>query len=492
MKNKTVCFFALLVVMLVSSCSKGPAATASQALTQAAAPTASVSPTAAPIPTAAPTPTTVPLPAINFTPGSFYFNVDGKESVIFSRNVAGYMQSHYSTFISWAKFGGSSLVRIQLDSWEMGYTPAGEVDEAWAARWDKVFDTARSEGMYVLPVFSSWFDWNAGGNPYSDYSTWDSNPLNAANGGPVKSPAELFEKDSAVQKMWLKWMKTLAQRWKSRDNIIGWEIFSEVNLASGVSERSGIEFVNTAAAMIRSVDPDRPVTASIADTGEWKRFYRDADIDFIQVHPYPPFALDKFEVELIRSYMDKYKKPVLIGESGFAGSPEDYPEGNITGDKHAVWAGIVAGAMNGRALYWEDSFGMFYTKLGMSWVQKHNTLELPAAQFVKGVDFTGYAPLKTKTTKGVWGAAVGSEHSLIGWLRDAGCEPPDYKLKAVLTGQSVTITVPGSAADWRVDFYSTNDGATLLGSADVKRSGKTIKIPLPDFSDDIAFKAYAE
>ena len=80
--------------------------------------------------------------------------------------------------------------------------------------------------------------------------------------------------------------------------------------------------------MIRSADPGRPVTASIADTGTWQNFYRDADIDFIQVHPYPPSArLDRTVVEEVRNYLDKYKKPVLIGESGLnAESPEKYPE----------------------------------------------------------------------------------------------------------------------------------------------------------------------
>jgi hypothetical protein len=55
----------------------------------------------------------------------------------------------------------------------------------------------------------------------------------------------------------------------------------------------------------------------------------------------------------------------------------------------------------------------------------------------------------------------------------------------------VKITVPGKAAEWQVDFFSTADGVTLLGSTTVFRSGKTIVVPLPEFHDDIAFKAFA-
>jgi hypothetical protein len=80
---------------------------------------------------------------------------------------------------------------------------------------------------------------------------------------------------------------------------------------------------------------------------------------------------------------------------------------------------------------------------------------------------------------------------VLGWFRDASSEPPDYPQKPKLTGQSVTITVPGDFNDWKADFYSTEDGVTVLGSVDVSREGNAITIPLPDFCGDIAFKAFA-
>jgi hypothetical protein len=433
--------------------------------------------------------TSIPRTILTLEPGDLSFSANGKPSFLFSRNVAGYKQSHYSIFLDWAKSGGSSFVRIQLDSRGMGYTNTGTVDETWAAAWDWVFGKAKEDGIYILPVFSGWFDWNAG----SGYSTWAMNPLNQANGGPVKSPSELFKKGSATQTMWLKWMKNLVDRWRGYDNILGWEIFSEVNLATGAAESSGIDFVNAAAAMIRAADPDRPITASIADTGTWLNFYRKANIDFCNIHPYPPSAkLDRTIVQEVRTYLDKYEKPALIGESGLnAQSPDMYPPNAKIGIRHAVWAAVVSGAMNGRALYWEDSFGLFFPNKGIPWMQEFQTAELPAAEFVKGVDFSGFKPLYANASKGIWGAAVGNENSLLGWYRDAGCEPPQFTLKAVVSGQSVKITVPGNAADWQVDFYNTADGVTLLGSATIVRKGKTILIPLPEFHEDIAFKAFA-
>ena len=296
-------------------------------------------------------------------------------------------------------------------------------------------------------------------------------------------------------------MKALVTHWQGRKNILGWEIFSEVNLASGTTETNGIDFVNTAASIIRANDSSkRPVTASLADTGLWPDFYKNTSIDFINLHPYPPSAqLDRTIISEVRNPLDTYKRPLLIGESGLNAATPDSLEGKITiapnaqtGIQHAIWAGMVSGAMNGRALYWEDSFGIYFPNLGIPWMQKYETEELPAANFVNGVDFSGFKPLEVTTSSDVWGAAVGNESSMLGWFRDAGSEPPDWNLRPIISKQSVKITIPSSAANWKVGFYNTKDGTTILSSNSVSATGNTITIPLPDFRDDIAFKAYAQ
>jgi hypothetical protein len=55
----------------------------------------------------------------------------------------------------------------------------------------------------------------------------------------------------------------------------------------------------------------------------------------------------------------------------------------------------------------------------------------------------------------------------------------------------VTITVPGTAANWQVDFYDTSTGTTILSSTSVTRRGSTVTVTLPGFQDDIAFKMMA-
>ncbi len=489
------------LAFVLVDCAPAPTTAAPQPPVPTFAPTDTVLPSSNSTLTAtaaqAPTATAVLLPVFSLKKGDFYFSEDGKVSFLFSRNVAGYQQGHYATLLGWARAGGTKFVRLSLDSFGMGFTPKGEVDANWAAQWDQVFATAEADGIYVLPAFSSWYDWNAG----AGYSTWSSNPLNQAKGGPVRDPGELFQQGSAAQSLWLNWMQTLIQRWQGRNNILAWEVFSEVNLASGVSEQAGMDFVDSTASVIRAADSsDRPVTASIADTGLWPNFYRLASIDFINIHPYPPSAqLDRTIIAEVRNSLTTYKRPVLIGESGLSAATPDSPDGKLTvaanallGIRHATWAAIVSGAMNGRALWWEDGVGIYFPALGIPWMQTYATEELPAANFVAGFDFSGFQPLISTSSSGVWGAAIGNEKSVIGWYRDASSEPPDWNLKPVITGQQVTLTVPGTALHWRVDFTSTKDGTTSAGAVFVTRKGQTITVPLPDFSDDIVFKAAGE
>jgi hypothetical protein len=445
------------------------------------------------------TATVIPLPELTLGESDFYFTIDGRQSFLFSRNLGGYQPSQYIQLLQLTKIGGSQLVRIQLDSLGTGMTSNGNVDEAWAKNWEQVFDEAATRGILVLPVFTGWFDWN-NGTPDYGYSTWNSNAFNAINGGPAMDPGELFQPDSVTQKMWLDWMKTLIERWQGRENIAAWEIFSEVNISTGVTEASGVAFMEQAADMIHRADPrQRPITASLADVGDWSRFYSSASLDFISIHPYPPSAeLDTAVIANVRRMREKYNKPVMIGESGLSAATPDSEAGKLSvaenaqlGAKHAIWAAVVSGAMNGRSLYWEDGFGIYFPSLGLKYLQKYADLERPAAKFVSDVNFTVFQPLTSQASDKISGAAVGSEQMVIGWFRDRGCEPPHWPLQPVLSGQKVSVRVPGSALEWKIDFYSTATGE-LTASTTVAQSGNQVTIPLPDFTDDIAFKMYPQ
>jgi hypothetical protein len=494
----TFLFIAASLSGVFSGCTPTHTSTPTSTLPHPAAPIDTLISTPASIPTATstsiPPPTLTPISIITLNEGDFYLSIDGQQSFIFSRNLAGYQTSQYFQLLDLTSVGGSKLVRVQLDSLGMGYSNTGVVDDAWAKKWEDIFEKAASNGIYVMPVFGVWYDWNNG----NGYSTWKSNPFNEINGGPAKTPTELFISDSATQKLWLGWMKTLIGRWQGQNNIIAWEIFSEVNMAPGTTESKAIDFVNSAALIIHNADTfHHPVTASLADFGNWSGFYRSDSIDFINIHPYPVSGkLDTTIIAEVHSMLANYRKPVLIGESGLSYmTPDTNPPTLTTADradfgvKHAIWAALVSGAMNGRALWWEDGVAIYFPALDLPFIRKYANADLPASNFVRGVDFADFQPLTSTSSSGVWGAAVGNDKMVLGWYRDASCEPPNWNLQPIISKQTVTLTIPGTAANWRVDFFSTKDGTNQLGSIFITRNGQTITIALQDFQDDIAFKA---
>jgi len=460
-----------------------------------------ITPSPAPKPTGTPTATPVPLPEITLKPGDMYFSVDGRQSFIFSRNITGKdveNLSDFKLFLDYADSAGDHFVRLQIDNLGPFFKSNGDIDPFLVAKWDKVFDMAHERGLYIVPAFGVWIWWN-------EDVLWKDNPLNTSRGGPAGSPGELFKRDSETQKLWLEFVGKLVERWQPRENILAWEIFSEINLTHGSTNANALDFIEPAAAVIRAADPQkRPITVSLCDEcGVWSNANRSEVIDFIQVHPYPVNGrLDYEVVTMVNQRLRDFQRPVLIGESGLTGiepDPFKHQPNALSGIRHAIWADIVSGAMNGRALWDQDSYTIYDTYWEdhsyddmLQFVEAYSELEVPAVKFVQDVDFARFQPLPVRFPAGtkVWGAAVGNEKAVIGWFRDANCEPPNWPVQPVISGQTVTITVPGSASEWKIDFYDTKTGTDIISSTITTRQGDNVIILLPDFTDDIAFKMY--
>jgi len=243
--------------------------------------------------------------AIGWTPGEPYFRVGGRQAFVFGRNPTGWRVEQFGPLLQWAGESGERIVRIHLTSGMAPKGPAGAVDEAWAAKWERVFDQAAERGVYVLPVFSAWARWNDGSGGHR-WHFWNRNPYNAARGGPARGPSDLLA-DTPTRRLWLAWMGALVRRWRGRPNLVGWEVFSELDLVTGATEEAGVRFMQRAAAVVRAADPSgRPVTASLSGIREWPGLFADPSIDLVQVHPYadhPQYRgqLDRMIIESVRA-----------------------------------------------------------------------------------------------------------------------------------------------------------------------------------------------
>ncbi|MCX7017061.1 MAG: cellulase family glycosylhydrolase [Candidatus Sumerlaeota bacterium] len=443
---------------------------------------------------AANSPTSQEAARLELRPGEFFFRVGGKQAFVLGKNPVGKNAEEFEPLFDWAVESGERLVRIHVTTGPRPAAAPGEVDEAWARRWDAVFDLAAEKGLAVLPVLAIWTDWNDGARGEL-WHYWDKNRFNAALGGPARAPADLLA-DTECRRLWLQWLEKMVRRWQDRDAILGWEVFSELNLITGASELAALEFTERAAAVIRAADSrPRPVTASLAGIAQWSRLFESRALDFIQIHPYAlpsPFDgnLDRMILESVRARLRRYGKPVFIGESGLdaRGSQRELvvaPRAEI-GIRHAIWAAVVSGAMNGRMLWWEDGYDRFS---GTDLRTRYKDASAAAARFVAGVDFAGFQPLEAQAPEDLFGGAIGNERAALGWFRDARCVPPDWPTR-LMEGAWVDVSAPGDARQWEVEFWDTARGAAL-SKARIEREGPAVRVSLPPFEDSIAWKLTA-
>ncbi|MCY2992482.1 MAG: hypothetical protein NTY19_32065 [Planctomycetota bacterium] len=419
--------------------------------------------------------------------GENYFRVDGRPTFVLGRNPAGMNPQAYDDHFRHAVAAGERFMRIHFT-----YSPpsekAGEIDAGMVKSWDAVLDAAEEQRLAVLPVLGVWADWNDGSRNET-WHTWDKNPFNVERGGPAKRPHELFD-DTPCRQLWLKRLETFVRHWSHRRVIVGWEIFSELDLVTGAAEERAVLFAERAAAVIRAADPwKRPVTASQAGINEWPKLLKSNTLDFIQVHPYADGPaggrLDDLIISAVRERLKEYGKPVLLGECGLSAAPPrstlDVAARAGVGIRHAIWASVVSGAMNGRMLWWQDGYDQF-EKADLC--RYYHQAAASAAAFVRDVDYTEFTPVPCVLAAGVKGAAIGNEHARLGWFRDVRCEPPGWPMKP-LSGQVVTMDTTGTA--WQVEFIDPLTGKSTGKSRLAVDDGR-FRIVLPEFQGSIAVR----
>jgi len=419
--------------------------------------------------------------------GEKFFRVDGPPAFVLGRNPAGMNPDAYAEHFRHAAAAGERLVRIHFTYIPPG-EKAGEIDAGMLHSWDQILDAAEKQGLAVLPVLGVWADWNDGSNQET-WHRWDKNPCNVACGGPAQRPAELFD-DTLCRKLWIQRLEMFVRHWAGRRAIVGWEIFSELDLVTGATEERAVTLAEHAAAVIRAADPwKRPITASQGGINEWPKLLHSPALDFIELHPYTDGALggrlDEVIIATVRQRLGKYGKPVLLGECGLSSAP---PRGTLdvaarapVGIRHAIWAAVVSGAMNGRMLWWQDGYDQF-EKVDLC--RQYQEAAAPAAAFVRGVDYTGFVPVACDLPVGLKGAVIGNDHLRLGWFRDARCAPPAWPI-APLANQEVALPAVGKS--WQVEFFEPATGQSI-GKTAVAPHEQRLRIMLPAFNGSIAMK----
>jgi len=353
-------------------------------------------------------------------------------------------------------------------------------------------ELAEKLDLAMLPVLGVWADWNDGSKGET-WHRWSKNPFNAANGGPAKKTSELLG-DTPCREKWFQRVAFFVERWGKHRNIVGWELFSEIDLITESNEDRAVDFTKCVAEVVRGVDlMKRPITVSQAGINGWPKLAGSDAVDFVQVHPYSAGRfhgdLDGMILRVVRQRLQQYRKPVLIDECGLDWRP---PRGTLdvapraqVGIRHAIWASVVSGAMSGRMLWWQDGYDQFEQA---NLLKHYEKIAASAAVFVKGVDYTDFAPIRCLLSTNVIGGTLGNRRQVLGWFRDTKCTAPTWPTRP-LEGETVAVDARHSV--WSVQFVDPYSGKMVDTRRVTAKEGR-LQLELPKFESSIAFRALAE
>jgi hypothetical protein len=420
---------------------------------------------------------------------------DGTPYFAVGENLAWYDQRGTYAYDDWLDQlarQGATWIRVWMPGWAMGIewsdTGLGDytkrLDRAW--QLDHVLDAAARRGIAVQLVLQ-----HHGAFSTTFNSEWSANPYNAANGGPLTSPAQVFT-DATAADLFRRRVRYVVARYGADTNLLAWELWNEADLTDAYDPTASTTWHRAMADYLRRIDPARHlVTSSFAIFVNDPQVWSGAGLDLTQLHFYsrtggavllPDLAKDVIDFSSAR--VRDYGRPVLFSELGVASSGPDEtvqvdPEG--IGVHDGLWAGAFGGGMGTAMPWWWDSVtavdpDRYYPMFGS------------VAHFLRDVAFdrAGFVARDASVT-GASGrdvhahALAGPEQALL-WIKDHDVRydaPNPVRLDDVRV--SLADLTPGR---WCLGVWDTWAGR--FTSLAVVTAGPGVTLALPSFARDVA------
>ncbi|MBA3684466.1 MAG: hypothetical protein H0W72_04415 [Planctomycetes bacterium] len=369
-----------------------------------------------------------------------------------------------------------------------GYHGIGRYSQVNAWRLDRVLDLAWAHGIRVNLVLSN----HGQASPKADRQ-WKDNPYNQALGGPLATPAELFS-DPGVAAMQERLRRYIVARYADHPAILGWKLWSEVDLTAGRGEPL-VRWHEQAAARWRALDGyGHPVTT------HWSGDYRTPNrevcalpgIDYLCIDAYRGGKLGAWSplAELLidtttdrKRGLQVFAKPVLVTEYG-AGSSKSPIGVRSVDQRTGAWSSLIAGHAGAAMLWWWE------------WVDQTGRWQPYRAirAFVAGEDLRGSQAHSVQFPASVSGPppqlliACGWTRSgrILGYVQDprwgaAGGDP------LMIAGATLTVGEAVPADEMIVDWWDADAGAIVASDA-IDHPGGPLVLSLPTFAGHLAFK----
>jgi hypothetical protein len=244
------------------------------------------------------------------------------------------------------------------------------IENSW--RLDQIVRQAEQTGLRLMFCIGTFGEIKNEAD-YFNANLWESNPYNAANGGPCASPKEFFTHPTA-RKLYQRRLRYLVARWGYSPNLFAWEFWNEY--------KAPADWVAAMAAFLKQHDVNRHLVSTTYGNPEvWK----NPDVDFTMTHHYGDSGSIADFGSLFEHHtrvQRQFDKPYFIAEFGIDWRTSDAcydPQGRGQNLHNGLWSGVMAGgAATPMLWYWGD------------YIHGKNVYPVfaPVARFVHEIDWT--------------------------------------------------------------------------------------------------------
>jgi formylglycine-generating enzyme required for sulfatase activity len=391
----------------------------------------------------------------------------------------------------------ANAAEIWLSSWGLGlewradwpgYHGCGRFNEAHAWQLDRILDRAQQDGVRVLLVIA-----NHGQASSSVDAEWKDNPWNADNGGPLVDAGELFTDARALAGQ--ERLRTyLIARYADHPALLGWKLWSEVDLTDVYGPEPMISWHEQAAARWHALDTyGHPVTTHWS--GDWHGVYapiaRLRGIDLLSCDAYHgPYSDvgNSFAEQMAATIgsgdgpaggLAQYRKPVLVSEYG--GNWDACPLPQLEAE-HACgpWLALVSGQGAGPMLWWFE-----WVDQGARFAPYRAIAAFLAGEDARGADAHSLPLTATSAAGKLWARAWSRPGRMLGYVLDL---PWSGGISAARHGHAqvgISANFPGGR--YTVEWWDADHG-TISTSAQISHAGGALTLSPPPFVHHCAFK----
>jgi hypothetical protein len=283
---------------------------------------------------------------------------------------------------------GENYTRLWMCPWAFGLEAETNtltryrLDRAW--QLDYVFRLAEQRGLYLMLCFDYHGMFETEPDYWGGNNFWPKNPYNAVVGGPCTNQNHFFTSAQA-KRTYQKRLRYLVARYGASPNLLAWQFFNEIdNVYRYLNPTNVATWHAEQGDWLHANDPFRHlVTTSLTGGSDRPEIWSLPQMDFSMYHSYgqPDPALGL--AARVRSFRERYAKPMMIGEFGVDWQGWDHADDPfLRGMRQGVWAGVVGGSVGTSMSWW--------------WEAIHNENLYPLYQTVR--TFLG----KTHLGRGSW------------------------------------------------------------------------------------------